>query len=54
MIATRWGLLNMAWMIFMTMINDRYDHNDIYLHNSSNNLALKAKLYLLSLGTKMK
>ena len=54
MIATQWGLLNMVWMIFMTMINDRHDHNDIYLHNSSNNLALKATLYLLSLGTKMK
>ena len=42
-------------MIFMTMFNDRHDdHYDIYLHNSSNNLALKATLYLLSLGTEIK
>ena len=46
-----WGSLN---MIFMTMFNDHHDdHYDIYLHNSSNNLALKATLYLLSLGTEI-
>ena len=31
-----------------------YDRYDIYLHTSSNNLALNATMYLLSLGTEIK